>query len=81
MDINGSVIIAPRYQSLSNFKGGLAIFSSDNKYGVVDRAATVIVSPEYEEIVILDNNLIRISENGGQYRYVNKYGKTVYEIN
>lgn len=79
MDINGRIIIAPRYESLSAFKNGLAVFSQDHKFGVVDRAATVLVKPEFEEITILDNGLIKISINNSQFRYVNKYGKIVYE--
>jgi len=79
MDTNGNIIIAPRYENLSPFRKGLAVFLKDHKYGVIDRAATVVVNPEFEEITILDNGLIKISLSSDHFRYVDKYGKTVYE--
>ena len=48
LDDEGRVAIAPRFQSVQDFKGGRARFWENSKYGYIDKKGSVVIEAKFD---------------------------------
>ena len=66
IDVNGNWIMNPIYQEISEFNTyGYAVFTKEDKNGVLNTRGEIIISPKYECIVLNDkiNNFFVVTKN------------------
>jgi len=61
------------YDQTGEFTDGLAVVSKDGKYGVIDRAGTLVVPVEYDEIEKFEAGRAKARRNG-RYGYLDENG-------
>lgn len=72
----GIPIVGPKYDSASEFIGGIGCISVDNKYGAIDSKGREIIRPIYDELEYLKDGLYAVSKDG-KYGIVDKTGKEI----
>lgn len=80
---NDVELIPPKYESISDFKNGLAIVELEDKYGLINLDGNEITSIKYSEIRDFYNgfSLVRISGcKLGYYGFINEFGQEICEI-
>ncbi len=60
LDLNGHVIIAPKFDAARNFNHGLAAVNLEGKWGMIDTAGSWIINPYYQGIWVFNNGLARV---------------------
>lgn len=82
---NGEILLLPEYEYISNFYEGKSIIKK-GKVGVINTLGKEIISLDYDEIFLGQNNLFILNENGYYFSYDLKNKKkidveAIYEIN
>lgn len=66
IDLNGNVVIQPRFTSAQAFEGGLAVVNEadevENKYGLIDKKGRYIIKPMYNDVTILGENRVAVGK-------------------
>lgn len=70
----------PGYDETGEFVDGLAIVSKGGKYGVIDKAGTLVAPLEYDEIEKFEAGRAKARRNG-RYGYIDESGNTVIAFN
>lgn len=84
-DINGNIVIEPKYREGDSFKEGLAVikdFNEEkavNKYGVINIKGDSVIKPEYDYIKGYKNGFTVVKQ-GEKYGVLNKVGNIVIPI-
>jgi WG repeat protein len=78
LDDEGKVAIAPRFQSIQDFKGGRARFWENGKYGYIDKKGTVVIEPRFDSAADFSEGLAAV-RMGERYGFVDPNGKLAIE--
>ncbi|MCB9273330.1 MAG: WG repeat-containing protein [Lewinellaceae bacterium] len=79
INTDGKVVLDPVFDAIGEFKHyGYAVMQKEGNVGLLGPGAREIVPPLYDDIKVLDSTLIAVMD-GGQWKVVNLYGKTVLE--
>lgn len=64
INIDGNVVISPRFTGAMPFEGGRAIVNMaedyENKFGLIDMTGNSVIRPEYNDIQILGENRVAV---------------------
>ena len=64
ININGDIIVTPKYNDIDNFYEGLSVVTNNSKCGVIDKTGKIIVDLIYDEILGFRNGVSFVeSEN------------------
>lgn len=77
MKADGTVIIKPIYDYLGSFRHGLSAFGFKDKQGVVKSDGTEILAAEYKRADVLDNGLVKITEDNNKFFYIDSDGNII----
>lgn len=87
LDINGNVLVEPKYVEMMAFDNGLAAFMTDEgKWGFLDRELNVAIKPKYKNINFFKPDYTRAAFNEGlanvqnmdeTWNYINNKGEIV----
>lgn len=86
IDVNGTILIEPKYDKIRPFNEGLAAFVSDEGFwGFLDKKGTVVVKPQFNQMAITDdlpnqhpfNEGLAAVGRDGKWGYINTKGKMV----
>ncbi len=61
---DGSWIVDPRYEGVSDFSDGIATVSMSGKLGWVDHAGSEVVSPQFDQVLPFIGSCTRVWTNG-----------------
>ena len=73
---SGQIIIAPKYDRVYDFYGGLAIVSLDKKYGFINQSGKEIISIKYQGADHFKEDMTRIQSND-KWGFIDKTGKEI----
>ncbi|WP_271784845.1 WG repeat-containing protein [Aquimarina algiphila] len=76
-DVSGKEIVSPKYQFISRFNEGYAIFKENDKYGVLDFTGKIILPPKYYSLNNFYEGLAVYAQNSYTYGYINTKGEEV----
>ena len=65
-------------QNVRDYSEGFSAYYENGKWGFIDRAGLVVVSPEYDEVEDFTNGLCLVKK-GGKWGVIGKNGKLVHE--
>lgn len=75
IDLNGEVLIRPKYGFLRPIFNGLYTASKEDEYGVIDINDETIVDFEYDDITRIGDNLL--AEDGGAWIVIDRKGNRI----
>jgi WG repeat protein len=78
LDDEGKVAIAPRFQSVQDFKGGRARFWENSKYGYIDKKGNVVIEAKFDSAADFSEGLAAVRV-GERYGFVDPNGRLVIE--
>ena len=78
IDKTGKLVIEPRFDSGSNFLGGLAQAKSGDKWGYIDTTGTFIIPPTYDDVSSFEEGLACVKANG-KWGYTDRADHTVIQ--
>jgi hypothetical protein len=79
IDIYGSAIVPPIYESIQFFNDSLFVFELNSRFGICKKNGLVLDSAKYDVIGVLSNDRALISKNG-KIGYLNGEGKVVLDL-
>jgi len=78
IDATGKVVIAPRFNAVLPFSGGLAaVWDTKNRAGFVDPSGKLVIKHQFSEAQSFSGGLARVENGKKGWVYVNAKGKTV----
>ena len=82
-NLNGDIVIEPRFKEAGEFHNGLASVQIIRKYGYINLKGEIAIKPQFDEADDFSENLaaVRIDdeEKGRLWGFINKKGKMVIE--
>ena len=78
LDDEGRVAIAPRFQSVQDFKGGRARFWESGKHGYIDKKGAVVIEAKFDSAADFAEGLAAV-RLGDRLGFVDPSGKVVIE--
>lgn len=79
IDANGDLIVQPIYNAIGEFKHfGYAVMQRNEGVGLLDQSANEIIQPKYEDIKVLDLDLIAVMDQG-EWMVINLEEKIVLQ--
>ncbi|HEX5611406.1 MAG TPA: WG repeat-containing protein, partial [Burkholderiales bacterium] len=78
LDDEGRVAIAPRFQSVQDFKGGRARFWENGKYGYIDKKGAIVIEPKFDSAADFSEGLAAVRLND-RYGFIDPNGRMVIE--
>ncbi len=79
MDMNGTEVIPPSYESLNFFKEDLALASKDGKYGYIDRNNKIVLPFIFSSGSDFEKGRALVEKNG-LFGYIDRTGKEIFPI-
>ncbi len=79
IDIYGTVIVPPIYESIHFFNDSLLIFELNSRFGICKRDGLVLDSAKFDVIGVLSNDRALVSRNG-KIGYLNGSGKVILDL-
>lgn len=82
MDPNGNVVIAPQFESASDFTNGMAFVRKPGEtlYGYIDPKGNYLIKPQFYDAGAFDENgfaLVRLSKTDATHSIIDKKGKLI----
>ncbi len=75
----GKVVIPPKFESISLFRSGMALFSENRKLGYIDKSGAVIVPPKLDWGTEFVGGVAAVSDSSG-YGVVDTSGRMVCRL-
>ncbi len=75
-DINGKIILEPKYTNMSALNDNLIKVSSGGKYGALDKTAHFVLNLSYDSIIPTNNGMFEIIYNG-KHGIIDATGKII----
>lgn len=75
LDINGKIVIAPKYDGIYDFNNGIAIVLDNRKYGAIDTKGNIVIPIVYDRLgggLGMWNGKYTIGLKGGKFGFVDK---------
>lgn len=79
LDLQGNVVVEPRFDGASNFSEGLAAVAVGDKYGYIDKTGNMVIPPCYEEARDFHEGLAYVAV-GEKRAFIDKAGNEVIMI-
>ena len=78
MDMEGRVVIPPRYSAAGRFSGGMAAVQETpwDRYGYIDRQGHVVIAPRFDEALAFVGELAPVRV-GGRWGFIDRQGREV----
>ena len=78
MDMEGRVVIAPRFFAAGSFSGGLAAVQDTawDSFGYIDRQGRTVIAPRFDAAVAFVGNLAAV-QVGGRWGFIDRQGRDV----
>lgn len=73
IDTTGNVVVAPKYNEVTNFNDGLARVRVGQRWGLIDTKGTVLRKPTFQFIGEFVEGVAKVLVEGKEY-YMNKEG-------
>ena len=73
IDTTGNVVVAPKYNEVTNFNDGLARVRIGQRWGLIDTKGTVLRKPTFQSIGEFVNGVAPVLLEGKEY-YINTEG-------
>lgn len=70
IDINGSVLIAPKYEDARSFGGDIAAVKMDGLWGFVTTRNRMVIEPQFEDAKNFGSNGIAPVKRNGEWGYI-----------
>ncbi|MCA9804044.1 MAG: WG repeat-containing protein [Cyanobacteria bacterium HKST-UBA02] len=77
VDNNGSLIIEPRYDTVSSFVEGLAAVLMDRHFGYIDKEGKLAIKCKYLDARDFSEGFAEVKEETGTWGFVGKNGKLI----
>ncbi|MDD2791977.1 MAG: WG repeat-containing protein [Sediminibacterium sp.] len=82
MDPNGNIVIAPQFESASDFTNGMAFVQKpgESLYGYIDQKGNYLIKPQFYDAGAFDENgfaLVRLNNNNAPQSIIDRKGKLV----
>ncbi|MGH8676618.1 MAG: WG repeat-containing protein [Burkholderiales bacterium] len=78
LDDEGRVAIAPRFQSVQDFKGGRARFWENGKYGYIDKKGAVVIEAKFDSAADFAEGLAAV-RTGERHGFIDPNGRFAIE--
>ena len=57
---NGTIIISPKFETVSSFSERLTLVEIDDKWGYIDKSGEVVIAPQFDDAYYFTNGLTRV---------------------
>jgi hypothetical protein len=71
IDKNGKILTEEIFENVKDIENNIIIFSSNNKFGVMNISTETKIEPQYEDIEFINNNFY-IAKKEGKYGVINQ---------
>jgi hypothetical protein len=79
VDVEGNVLIPPRFDSLDDFsRAGLAVFTENRKDGLVNDRAEILIPPEFDTIAT-PHGVSFWARKGDRQGYIDQRGEFIFQ--
>jgi len=78
-NLNGKIVIEPKYDKAICFSEGLAAVKLGKQWGYVDKNGKIIIEPQFDSWGLFTEGLLAASING-KWGYIDKTGKVVIDF-
>ena len=79
IDADGAIALDPVYDAIGEFKQhGFAVMQRNGLVGLLDESGTEVVKPKFEDLKVLNQELVAVMENG-QWMVINLKGTVILE--
>ena len=79
IDRNGSIVVAPRYRSVSHYCGGLACVATGEQYGYIDNEGHQVIPPFFDDARAFSEGLAAVKLNG-RWGYIDRSGTSAIPV-
>ncbi len=76
MDRFGKIVVAPQFNVISKFSGGLAAVNKGEKWGIIDKTGRVVIPFDYEEAKVISEGLTAVKKDE-KWGIIDKTGRVV----
>lgn len=76
IDLEGKVVIEPKYDNITDYKNELLVYKDKSKYGII-KDDEIYIKPEYDDIIIINNEYFAYKDNNKYY--ISNYNNTVMD--
>jgi len=78
INIDGDVVIEPRYDNVSYFSDGLALVEIDGKYGYINTKGEMVIEPQFDAAKSFHNGVAAVNE-GEKWGLIDEKGGYITE--
>lgn len=81
INVDNNITINPKYEYISDFNNGIAIYKSNMLYGLINKYGNIIIPPTYYNIEYIHNKYYKASPNISRISYdiIDSTGKKLKE--